>query len=308
MGYGKKKSTKPNAKEAVFVLLGQSNAVGHNLLVRKCDVIATPLKNVFGLSRQSNQSFDNLQLRWTGYTSFGTNLTEEQDNTYSVANCLAKLWQEHIDNGNKSHLLNLYIVQIAVGAQGVSDGFMWNPSKKQTLVAGKLGEVDISLFSFTKHILQLIDKSFCDMQKDYEIIGLHWRGGEEDIVVSREDFCDYLQQIYTTMIDDFNHILHNPPIVLHKIICYDRANDLDPSGKYANNLKNINKVFCRLQNNYQNVSVFDVQQFCNYKPNVRGNGVFMEDVVHYTEDVNRWVAQSVLDDFVLKHCNDVQNQ
>lgn len=141
----------------MFVLLGQSNAVGHNLPMRKCDVIATPLKNVFGLNRQNNQSFDNLQLRWTGYTSFGTNLTEEQDNTYSVANCLAKLWQEHIDNGNKSNLPNLYIVQIAVGAQGVSDGFMWNPSKKQTLVAGKLGKVDISLFSFTKHILQLID-------------------------------------------------------------------------------------------------------------------------------------------------------
>lgn len=37
-----------------------------------------------------NQSFSNAELIWKGYTSFGMNLAEEQDNTYSLANQLAK--------------------------------------------------------------------------------------------------------------------------------------------------------------------------------------------------------------------------
>ena len=28
------------------------------------------------------------------------NLAEEQDHTYSVVNCMAKQWQDHISNGN----------------------------------------------------------------------------------------------------------------------------------------------------------------------------------------------------------------
>lgn len=70
--------------------------------------------------------FDNKELKWSGYTSFGMNLAEEQDNTYSLANCLAKLWQDEIDSGNKRNLPDLYIVHIAIGAQGVTEGYMWN--------------------------------------------------------------------------------------------------------------------------------------------------------------------------------------
>ena len=43
-------------KAAVFILLGQSNAVGHAIPMAEEDVISTPLKNVFGLSREKNQS------------------------------------------------------------------------------------------------------------------------------------------------------------------------------------------------------------------------------------------------------------
>jgi hypothetical protein len=99
-------------KAAVFIMLGQSNAVGHGIPMEEKDIIKTPLNNVFGLSREYNQSFDNKELRWSGYTSFGMNLAEEQDNTYSVANCLATLWQNHINEGNKNNLPDLYIIQI----------------------------------------------------------------------------------------------------------------------------------------------------------------------------------------------------
>ena len=72
-----------NSKKcAVFVLLGQSNAVGHGIPMTEGDRIIVPMKNVFGLSRSENQSLELEKLRWSGYTSGGMNLAEEQDHTY----------------------------------------------------------------------------------------------------------------------------------------------------------------------------------------------------------------------------------
>ena len=153
-------------KAAVFILLGQSNAVGHGVPMREEDKILTPMQNVFGLSRDDNQRLDLDQLAWSGYVSYGMNLAEEQDNTYSVANCLAASWQKHIDSGNALGLPDLYIVQIAIGAQGVTDGYMWHPDREKKLVPGKLGTVDISLFPFCEHIFGLLDDSFVKMDMD----------------------------------------------------------------------------------------------------------------------------------------------
>ena len=77
-------------KNQVFILFGQSQAVGHGIPMEEKDKIKEPLKNVFGLHRRNNQSFDIQKLTWEGYTSNGMNLAEEQDDTYSLANCLAK--------------------------------------------------------------------------------------------------------------------------------------------------------------------------------------------------------------------------
>ena len=82
---------KSEREAAVFILLGQSNAVGHGVPMDEADKIKEPLRNVFGLSRVHNQSYCNDKLIWSGYTSGGMNLAEEQDDTYSVANCLARL-------------------------------------------------------------------------------------------------------------------------------------------------------------------------------------------------------------------------
>ena len=283
-----------NKKAALFILLGQSNAVGHGIPMREEDMIKTPLKNVFGLARKDNQSFDNTELIWSEYTSFGMNLAEEQDNTYSVANCLATLWQEHINQGNNYELPNLYIIQIAIGAQGVTDEYMWHPDRKKKLVPGKLGTVDISLFPFCKHIFSLLDDSFAKMNMEYEIIGLHWRGGENDVTATEEYLSQHLESIYTKIFDEFNCLLGTPPIVLHKIVCPDRMNDLDPTGKYLENMHYINGVFDKLQNHYENISVFDARNAPQYIPNVRGNGLFIEDAVHYKPQVNKWVADCIL--------------
>ena len=106
-------------KNAVFIILGQSNAVGHGIPLDEKDIIKEPLKNVFMLNRENNQSYDKKELHWSPFVSVGTNIAEAQDNTYSVPYCLARLWQNEIDDGNSASLPNLYIVQIAIGAQRV---------------------------------------------------------------------------------------------------------------------------------------------------------------------------------------------
>ena len=93
------------------------------------------MADIIGVFRRGNKppvqpvvlTYDNDKLYWTGYTNYSMNLAEEQDNTYSVANCLAKQWQNEIDNG--SNLPDLYIVHIAIGAQGVTEKYMWYPKR-----------------------------------------------------------------------------------------------------------------------------------------------------------------------------------
>ena len=281
-------------KAAVFILLGQSNAVGHGLPMREEDVIHKPLQNVFGLHRDENQSFHNAALKWSGYTSGGMNLAEEQDDTYSVPNCLAALWQQHIDEGNACGLPDLYIVQIAIGAEGVTDGYMWYPDREPKLVPGRLGTVDISLFPFCNHIFALLDDSFSKMQKEYEIIGLHWRGGENDVTAASEYLTENLQTIYRRMFDEWNRLLGCPPIVLHKMCCSDRMMEMDPSGGYLANMTIVNEVFLALATDYGNVCAFDPTTLPQYIPDVRGNGLFEDDMVHFTEAVNQKVAEDIL--------------
>ena len=287
-------------KAAAFILLGQSNAVGHGIPMREEDIIEKPLTNVFGLSREKNQSYDSTELVWSGYTSFGMNLAEEQDNTYSIANCLAAIWQRHIDDGNLCNLPDLHIIQIAIGAQGVTEQYMWNPKREPKLVPGKLGTVDISLFSFTNHIFSLLGDSFAQSDKEYEIIGVHWRGGENDFTATSECLSEHLEPIYHNIFDEFNRLLKNPPIVLHKLVCHERANDLDPSGKYLENMNYINDVFERILQRYENVSLFDPQNAPQYLSDVRGNGLFIDDAVHFTPEVNTWVAEEILKKYIEK--------
>ena len=281
-------------KAAVFILLGQSNAVGHGVPMEDKDIIREPLKNVFGLSREDNQSFDNKELFWSGYTSAKMNLAEEQDNTSSVANCLASLWQGHIDSGNEKDLPDLYIIQIAIGAQGVCPGYMWNPEKERILIPGRLGTVNIALFDFCKHVFSMLDSSFERMGREYEIIGLHWRGGEEDTAVDQSYLSEHLEAIYTEILCEFGRLLKNPPIVLHRLVCHDRMNEKDPTGKKLEKMNYVNSVFDSLADKHENVSVFDVRHSPQFIPNVRCNGIFLGDAVHFTPQVNLWVAERIL--------------
>lgn len=287
-------------KAAFFVLLGQSNATGYAVPMREEDYINHPMKNVFGLHRCCNQSYDITELTWSGYTSHGMNLAEEYDHSYSAANCLASLWQEHIDCGNRYSLPDLYIIQISIGAQGVTGNYMWHPDYEKRLIPGPLGTADISLLSFTEHILSLIPASFEQLGLDYDTIGIHWRGGENDIAETKEVLENTLETIYREIFDRLNSLLCFPPIILHKIVCHDRAKDLDPTGRQNENIHFVNGVFANLCASYSNISIFDPQNYPGFIPDVYGNGLFIGDAVHFTEAANRWTAKCILEDYAQK--------
>lgn len=289
---------KNNRKAAVFILFGQSNAAGHDTPMCEEDIIREPMKNVFGLSRTLNQSFDNERLFWSGYTSFGMNLGEELDNTYSLANQLARVWQDYVDKGNSADIPDLYIIQIAVGAQGVTENYMWYPKAARRLHPGVFGVVDISLYPFSCRILSLLKKSFDADGIDYDIIGLHWRGGENDTSVVREDLDAHLNEIYSEMLSGYNRILNFPKIYMHRIIAKDRMFDLDPSGKKYERMCKINAVFESLCEKFPNVEMFDASTSPLFLPDVCGNGVFISDHVHYTPELNMWAAECILNNFV----------
>lgn len=286
--------TKPSA--AVFILMGQSNAVGYGTSMTDTDRIETPLNNVFGLSRAFNLSYDNTELTWTGYTSHGTILGEENDHTYSITNCLARIWQNAIDAG--ANLPDLHLINISIGAQGVTSEYMWYPDRKPVLTPGPLGVVDISLCSFAAYIFSLLHDSFAALEKDYEIIGLHWRGGENDFCVPKSTLTSCLKEIYERLFQIiYDNLGEIPPVVLHRIVCEERANDLDPSGAYLDSLHYINAVFEALEAENKNISIFDVRNAPNYNIGIRGNGLFIEDVVHFTPETNLWVAKCILEDY-----------
>ena len=281
---------------ALFILLGQSNAVGHAVPMKDEDIINNPLKNVFGLSREKNQSFDIQELSWDNYVSFGMNLAEEQDDTYSLANCLAKLWQAKIDGG--ADLPDLHIIQIAIGAQGTTEGYMWYPDYEKKLIPGKLGTVDIALFPFTKKILSLVDCSFKKLGKTYEIIGIHWRGSENDTSATMEYLKENSFGIHKTLFDGFRESLGEcAPIIFHNAVSYDRSREFGEEHVAKKHFMNDEMIptICR---DLPNMSIFDIRTYPGYLPDVRGNGIYIEDVVHYKPEVNNWVAGVILKDYM----------
>ena len=244
-------------KIAVFMLFGQSNAVGHAMPMDEKDYINVPLKNVFGLNRDPNQSYDITELKFTGYTSFGMNLAETQDNTYSVANCLARRWQDEIDSGNPNNLPDLYIIHIAIGSQGLLD--MWNMRREKVMKPGILGTVDISMYPLATLVLKLF-KKYCednDLEPDY--VGMHWRGGEQEV----RRGIDYLEEInlkneyikfFTSLRESVGY---NTPIVIHKMPFEKVFTKEDPSGGCLATMHYINDVFAKLSCELKDTTVFD---------------------------------------------------
>jgi hypothetical protein len=60
----------------------------------------------------------------------------------------------------------------------------------------------------------------------------------------------------------------------------------------------INAAFEKLCEIYPNVSMFDIRKSPLYLPDVKGNGMFIKDMVHFTPEANLYVAQKILDDYI----------
>lgn len=269
-----KSTLESEKKVAVFVLLGQSNAGGYGLDLAPNEQITTPLKNVYGLDRTKNSSTG--KLSWSGYTSDKMNACDYEDHVQSVATCLARSWQSEIDHGKD--LPDLYIVHIALGGQGITKEFGWNPP------SGKL-------FTQAKSTLARVKTSLEQSGKQAEFIGLHWIGGEGDLRCSTASLKRDLKGLYLTFFNQlFSSIGHAIPTVLYRINSVDYYTDDDS----AYNLIYTNSLFEELSVENEAVTVFDTRTAPCYQPDVVGDGLFGSDKLHYTAEVTNWIAEQIL--------------
>ena len=281
-------------KIAVFMLFGQSNAVGHAMPMEECDIIKEPLKNVFGLNREPNQTYDSTELAFSGYTSFGMNLAEQQDNTYSVANCLARAWQNEIDAGED--LPDLYIIHIAIGSQGVYG--MWSPYREKVLVPGKLGECDISMYPLATHVLELFNKYMKENELEPDFVGIHWRGGEQETWQHTSNLEGRLKNDYIKIFTGLREAVgYEAPIVLHRMPFVQVMKNADPSGKCLDSMNYINGLFYELAEELPQTSVFDVRTAPFYDENAWDCNIFRWDLIHYLGKTNDWVAKEILREY-----------
>jgi hypothetical protein len=258
------------------------------------DIIREPLKNVFGLNREPNQSFDTEKLKFTGYTSFGMNLAETQDNTYSVANCLAKRWQNDIDNGVL--LPDLYIIHIAIGSQGVYG--MWSPHRQKKLIPGKLGDCDVSMYPLAIHVLTLMKKHFEENELEPDYVGIHWRGGEQETWQHTSRLEGRLKNDYLTIFNGLRQTLEcDAPIVLHRMPFVQVMKNADPSGKCLDSMNYINGLFYEMAQELPNTRVFDVRECPFYDENTWDCNIFRWDLIHYLGKTNDWVSEWILNDY-----------
>lgn len=271
---------------AVLFISGQSNAHAHGQFLKENDYIVKPLKNVFSLDRDPNQSFDITDVVWSGFTTQGKNLGETQDNTYSFAYFFAKLWQDAIDCG-VADLPDLYVVQISVGSQGIING-MWNRDKEKVMIPGPLDTVDISLFPWAMQVNRLVMKNLKRSGKKPIVIGWHWIGSEQEIhkeAYNRDDFQERYNYFFDSMLASIGE---QCPLFLYKIGCkkYCERHHLPASAVDA-----VNKALQIQCERHENVTIIDIEKCPLWDALQEHNGVYAEDDAHYLADTQKWFAE-----------------
>ena len=271
-------------KAAVLYVSGQSNAHAHAQAMASEDRITEPLKNVFSLDRDPNQSFDITDVVWSGFTTEGKNLGETQDHTYSLASFLAKRWQAAIDAGQK--LPDLYIVQISIGSQGIING-MWNPDKERVLKPGKLGVADIALFDLARHIYPLVRRNLEVAGKEPVAIGWHWLGCEQEVwneVFRRED----LQERYDAFFDAMMEAIGMPcPLYLYQLNIQEfcRKYQIDEAA-----VDLINAAMQKQCERFPDTTFVTMDQCPRWDPEEIRKGIYAPDGGHYLAKTQEWFA------------------
>lgn len=279
------------AKEQVAVLFisGQSNAHAHHQSVDESERIVEPLKNVFALDRNPNQSLDITDVVWSGFTGAGKNLGETQDHTYSLAYYVAKQWQGAIDEGKS--LPDLYIVQISIGSQGIVNG-MWNPDKERVLKPGDLDSVDISLYPLALKVNTLAIANLKKNGKNPIVIGWHWIGSEQDVReggFDREDFVKRYDDFFDSMLQSIGEPC---PLYLYKLYL---ENYFAGRNNLTVDIQAVNNVLRRQCERHDNVTFVELEKSpCWDKTDVH-KGIFAKDNAHYLAKAQQWFAESFFD-------------
>lgn len=277
--------TKKNHVAVVFIN-GQSNAHAHHQYLKEEERITEPMRNVFSLDRNPNQSFDITDVVWSGFTTAGKNLGETQDHTASMAYYLAKLWQGAIDTGEK--LPDLYIVQISIGSQGIING-MWNRDKEEILKPGPLGTVDIALFPLAQKINRLALKNLEAAGKQPVILGWHWIGSEQEIhkkAYEQDDIQERYDYFFDAMMASMGG---NVPLYLYKHhtqkLCVRYGISVEATDA-------VNKVMLSQNTRFPNVTVVDTEHCPLWDTEHMHWGIFAEDDGHYLAGVQKWFAET----------------
>lgn len=269
----------------VLIVCGQSNAHGHGTRLAEHEKIMEPLKNVWGLGCEKNQAYGLAQVTWSGLTSYGMNLGEVQDHTCCLATEFARKWQTCIDEGME--LPDLYVIQLSIGGQGIArnekgGNNMWYPHRMSIMRKGALGQVDISLYPLTMEILPLAMQSIKDQGYTPQVIGLHWNQWETEVDTGAEA-VEEARENYKELFEGFRRAIGQAfPIYLYRPLS-DVYNN--PEG-----VKSLTELFNAFIQEDDAMHIVDVSQSALFDVSRLDKGIFQNDLVHYTDEVQRWFA------------------
>ena len=279
----------------LLIVMGQSNAHAHATHLNEAEVIRTPLKNVFGLSREYNQYYDLVDVTWSGFRTDGMNLGETQDDTASLANYFAAMWQSAIDGGRE--LPDLYIIQISVGGQGIAEfeanGWnMWYPLRAPKLKPGPFGTCDISLYPLATEILSLAFMNLIYAGKTPQVIGLHWNQweteahtGSKALNEARDNYKNLFWGFFTALGSDETG--RGIPLYLYRPL----TENYEPS-----RVEKLYKLFCEFTDSYSDCRMIDLKASSLYNDTPRTHGIFLDDGIHYRPEAHRYFAERQWED------------
>ena len=275
---------KQKTKAAVLFISGQSNAHAHGQRLRESERITQPLRNVFSLDREPNQSFGIADVVWSGFTTAGKNLGEIQDHTASLAYYFALLWQNAVNGGES--LPDLYIVQMSVGSQGIVNG-MWNPDRERVMIPGPLGTVNISLFPWAMQVNRLALTNLEKQGLEPEVIGWHWLGCEQDLwdgAYLRADLRQRYDDFFDAMLASMGGTC---PAFLYKLYLENFCREHGIPGEGNDT---INRELLRQCGRHPRMTLVRAEDSPYWDPSLPHLGIFAPDDGHYLAGVQKWYA------------------
>lgn len=269
----------------ILIVMGQSNAHGHATRLSKEEEINTPLTNVYGLSREKNQSYDIADVEWSPFCTSGMNLGEIQDQTCCLAGEFARIWERE---GKEKGLPPLYVIQISIGAQGIheteADGLnMWYPKRKKIIQQDGPDGINISLYPLACHVLKLAVENLKRSGKRPVVIGLHWNQWETELQTSKEALL-CAEDNYKNLFAGFRKALGIPcPIYLYRPLSKVYENE---EGRME-----LTELFFRMVREDSELHMVDLTTSPLWKEDTKDNGIFQDDLVHYHEAAQKWFAK-----------------